>query len=105
MGWTDLAGRIQTAGQTLFGETVTFTPAATSTPETVTGIFDAEHDYQEIAGDSVIETSRPRLIVREAALSAPPVRTDAITVRSTNYTVIEVMPDGQGDIELVLEKA
>lgn len=105
MGWTDLTGRLQSAGQTIFGETVTFTPAATSTSETVTGIFDAEHHYQEITGDSVIETSRPRLIVRLAALSRDPVRTDAITVRSTNYTVLEVMPDGQGDLELVLEKA
>lgn len=104
MAWTDLAGRIQTAGQTFFGEPVTFTPAATSTPETVTGIFDAEHHYQEIIGDSVIETSRPRLVVRLAALSEAPLRTDAITVRSTNYTVLEVMPDGQGDIELILEK-
>lgn len=105
MGWTETVSRIQTAGQNTFGETVVFTPASTGTPETVTGIFDAEHHYQEVMGDAVIETSRPRLIVRLAALSEAPLRTDAITVRSTNYTVIEVMPDGQGDIELVLEKA
>ena len=105
MGWTDLTSRIQTAGQTIFGETVVFTPVATSTPETVTGIFDAEHHYQEVMEGAVIETSRPRIVLQRTALSATPVRTDGITVRSTNYTVLEVMPDGQGDLEIILEVA
>jgi len=105
MAWTDLAGRIQTAGQTVFGETVVFTPALTGTPETVTGIFDAEHHYQEVMEGAVIETSRPRLVLQRTTLSVTPLRTDGITVRSTGYTVLEVMPDGQGDLEIILEVA
>ena len=103
MGWTDLTTRIQQAGQTTFGETVTFTPTS-GTPEAVTGIFDAEHHFQEVMGEKLIETSRPRLVVRSAALSADPVRTNTVAVRGVTYTVLEVQPDGQGDIELILEK-
>ena len=103
MGWLDIATRIQTAGQTVFGEAVTFTPTAGSA-ETVTGIFDAEHAYQELIGEAVIETTRPAVIVRVAALSQEPVREDSISVRSTTYKVIEIQPDGQGDLELILEK-
>ena len=103
MGWTDLTTRIQEAGQTIFGETVTYTPTS-GTPETVTGIFDAEHHFQEVIGETVIETSRPRLVVRSASLSTDPVRTNTVAVRGVTYTVLEVQPDGQGDIELILEK-
>ena len=102
MGWTEMASRIQVAGQTVFGETVTFTPSGGSA-ETVTGIFDAEHVYQELLGETVVETTRPMLLVRLAALSKAPVRKDAITVRSTNYIVTEIQPDGQGDLALLLE--
>lgn len=104
MGWLDIATRIQTAGQSVFGEAVTLTPTGGS-PSAVTGIFDAEHQYQELIGEALIETTRPVLVVRSAALSQAPVRGDAITVRSTNYKVIEIQPDGQGDLELILEKA
>ncbi len=102
MAWLDLAERIQTAGQSVFGEAVTFTPAGES-PETVTGIFDAEHVYQELLGDTMIETTKPTMVVRNAALSQTPVRGDAITVRSVAYVVIEIHPDGQGDLALILE--
>ena len=104
MGWLDIATRIQTAGQTVFGETVTFTPNG-GTPATVTGVFDAEHAYQELIGEALIETTRPIVVVRSAAFSPTPVRGDAISVRSTNYKVIEIQPDGQGDLSLILEKA
>ena len=102
MGWTDLATRVQTAGQAVFGETVTFTPAGGS-PEAVTGIFDADHVYQELLGDTMIETTRPVMVVRDAALSQTPVRGDAISVRSVSYVVTEIQPDGQGDQVLILE--
>ena len=104
MGWTEIAGRIHYAGQKVFGETVVFTPAGAA-PETVTGIFDAEFTYQEMVGDTVVETSRPRMILRASDLSGTPARADAINVRSTDYTIIEIHPDGQGDFEMILEQA
>ena len=103
MGWLDLTARVQTAGQTVFGEVVTFTPTGGSA-ETVTGVFDAEHAFQELMGDATIETLRPVVIFRTASLSQTPVRGDSISVRSTDYTVIEIQPDGHGDIVVVLEK-
>ena len=104
MAWTEIAARIQTAGQSVFGETVTFTPSG-GNPEIVTGIFSAEHIYQELVGDTVVETTKPTVIVRSAALSQTPVRRDSISVRAIGFTVIEIMPDGQGDLALVLETA
>ncbi|MBG95144.1 MAG: hypothetical protein CL793_07820 [Chloroflexi bacterium] len=104
MGWLDLAARVQTASQTVFGESVTFTPAGGS-PATVTGVFEAEHAFQEVMGDTTIETARPVVAFRIASLSQTPVRGDSITVRSTNYTAIEIQPDGHGDVVVVLEKA
>ena len=103
MGWLDLTARVQTAGQAVFGETVTFTPTGGSA-ETVTGVFDAEHAFQELLGEATIETARPVVIFRLGALSQAPVRGDSITVRSTAYKAIELQPDGHGDLVVVLEK-
>jgi hypothetical protein len=98
-----MAGRIHYAGQKVFGETVVFTPDGGS-PQTVTGIFDAEFTYQEMIGETVVETSRPRMILRASDITGTPARADAINVRSLNYTIVEVHPDGQGDLEMILEK-
>ena len=103
MAWTDIATRVQKAGQRVFGEVVTFTPSG-GTPQTGTGIFDAAHVYQEIIGDTVVETVRPVVVVRSDSFSPDPKRNDAITVRSKNYICIEMRPDGQGDLEISLEE-
>ena len=98
MGWLEMAAKIQTAGQTVFGESVTFTPSSTSTPETVTGIFDAEAVVQEPVGDVMIETTKPMVTLKIASLSGSPVRGDTIAIRSINYKVLELQPDGHGDL-------
>ena len=103
MGWLDLTARVQQAGQSVFGESVTYTPSG-EVAETVTGVFDAEHAFQEILGDATIETARPVVTLRISDLTKSPVRGDAISVRSTAYTVIELQPDGHGDVVVVLEK-
>jgi hypothetical protein len=104
MGWTEMAGRIHYAGQKVFGETVVFTPDG-GDPQTVTGIFDSEFTYQEMIGETVVETSRPRMILRATDITGTPARADAINVRSTDYSIVEIHPDGQGDLEMLLEKA
>ena len=58
------------------------------------GIFDNEY-YEAVAGsDIVVSASTPELRVRDADTVAVD---GAVTVRSTNYVVVEVLPDGNGE--------
>jgi len=103
MSWPDLAGILQTVGQTIIGEPVTYTPAGGS-PESITGVFDGVSVSVEVDTGLVIQSTDPAITVRLAALFVQPTKGDAISVRSTSYTIAEIHPDGQGDAQLKLQE-
>ena len=107
MDWPSLAGSIQTVGQTIIGESVTHTPAG-GAPKTITGVYDGVsteiNTDTDRGGAIAIQSTDPAITVRLAALAVQPTVGDAITVRSTNYTIAEIHPDGQGDARLKLEE-
>jgi hypothetical protein len=108
MGWTDLAERIQKAGQRVFGEVVTYTPQGgsviTTTPEgdALTGVFDAQ-PVAEIVGVEV-QMGGPRLIIRVADLGGTtPAPGDTVFLRGTTYRIGAVTDDYEGDFQLELK--
>lgn len=94
-----MADRV-TAG--VFGESGTLTIGATST--TVKGLFDAPSTREEVAGGEayvIAEPARFALRTEQFTGSITP-RTDSITVRGTQYSILEVRPDGMGSVVLIL---
>ena len=103
MVWTDLTPILQSMGQTVMGEPVTYTPSG-GAPESITGIFDGISVEIDIDTALAIQSTDPALTVRLASLVVAQSVGDAITVRGTNYTIAEIHPDGQGDARLKLEE-
>ena len=101
---------------TVFGEAVTYTPvvsAPAATPFTVRGIFDAEHqavapDYRG-DGDQfaamAVTSQGPVLAVRLADMPQAPLAGDSVAIAGTTYQVWDVVPDGQGKVDLMLRHA
>lgn len=101
MVWSELADLTLTATRDILGETAIFTPSVTGVPEAVEGIF--QRPGLELNADGTpFRSSGPALGVRLADLSVLPVQGDAVTVRSVDYEVADVDPDGQGGAKLIL---
>ena len=100
--------RVQNAGSRVFGETVDYTPLGGNV-EPVRGIFDAEHQVAEIfdvrsdGGPMEVSSRRPVLSVNLKALDdITPKRGDLVRAQTVLYQVVDIMPDGQGDADLLL---
>jgi len=103
---SDLENRLlSTAVASPLGQAVTYTPALSGVPATIRGVFN--RDYIE----SLTETGQPvgvgtaLLTVYASNLLAAPLRTDAVTVGGSNWTVGEVINDGQSAYRLRLREA
>jgi len=104
MTWPDLASLAQTAGQAVFGEAVIYTPKGGGVTESMTGIFDGAAKRVALADGIEIETTVPVLSMHLEDFLVAPEHGATVLVRSAAYSVIGVEPDGQGDVDLVLEK-
>ena len=83
-----------------FGRDFTWAPQA-GQPATVKGIFD--HNYLDDTGGIGIQTYTAS--VQVTAADVPGIRTgDGWTDGATTYTIVKVMPDGDGMVDLLLNK-
>jgi hypothetical protein len=107
--WDTLVGRTMRAAETIFGRPVTFqtsapVPPGGTPPEPVTlrVVFDEAHERIDTSGGVPINTTGPMCDVRRGDLPWTPEQGDRVTVNGTNYTVVEVQPDGAGTDRLFL---
>lgn len=80
-----------------------FSVAATHNSATVRGIFDNPYRPAELGGEVGVAGTDPMFTCRSSQISSA-VEGDTITISGTNYTIREIMPDGTGVTELVLEE-
>ena len=88
----------------VFGEPVTYCPAAGGSFP-ITGVFDEAYRDLLLVDDSAgITTETPVLGVRLAEFPAPPLQNDTLTIGSVGctYAVREVRLDGHGYAKLML---
>ncbi len=85
-----------------FGVTVSVT-SGTGAPFEFTGIYD--NGYAGIAiGGVEMESTNPMIQCKESSVSSM-ANGDALTVNSTNYTVVNQRPDGTGWMYLEMHEA
>jgi hypothetical protein len=83
-----------------FGEDLTYTPAG-GAATTVRMIFDNEY-FDELPG---LGLQMRRISARLLAADAPSLANgDTVARGATTYKVVQVMPDGQGFVEVKLEE-
>jgi len=80
-----------------------FSVAATYNGSTVRGIFDNEYRPAEFGGEVGVAGTDPAFTCRTSEINAA-VEGETITISGVNYTIRDIMPDGTGVTELVLEK-
>lgn len=79
-----------------WADAIIYTPAG-GDPVTINAIFD--HAYVEVLG---VEAERP--VIHFKIADIPDIaHSDAITIGSVNYLIVEVQPDGTGVSVAVLE--
>ena len=92
--------------ESVFGEPVTFMPAAGGS-YAVAGIFDEAFMHVDVSGETPITTEMPVLGIRSSTFPVMPRQGDRILIasRARTYTVREVRPDGHGSAKLMLNEA
>lgn len=101
MNWEALANATNVAVVAVFGEAVTYTPAATGVPETLQAPFDRAHERLEFAGELQTVVTRPVLDLKLDLLSVAPAVGDLFSVRGVAYQVREVQKNGHGAVKLI----
>lgn len=93
----------------IFGEPVTFIPAAGDPPFLAAGIFDEAYRQIDIADGQAVTTECPVLGIRVSAFQSPlqalPKQGDQVNIRGTSYTIREVQLDSHGGAKLLLNEA
>jgi len=85
-----------------FGVEAIYTPKEVGSSVTIIAIFDDE--YIALQGGAVeVAGSQPRIMYESAKISPKPAYGDLIHVNDTDYTIVEVQPDGTGITTLILE--
>ena len=87
-----------------FGLSVTYTPALTGTPATLTAVHDVEFLLVDGGNGAPVATQQTWLDVVLTNLLAAPLSGDAVTIGAVGYTVGHVENDGQGMARLHLLK-
>ena len=83
-----------------FGVTdATFTDVSSGSPSTITALLRNEYVEVEVEGEVGVESSAPFIACRSS--DVPNIQQgDTIQVSGTTYTVVEVMPDNEGMLDL-----
>ena len=83
-----------------FGVTdATFTDVSTDSTSTITALLRNEYVEVEVDGEVSVESSAPFIVCRSS--DVPNIQQeDTIEVSGTTYTVVEVMPDNEGMVDL-----
>ncbi|MEM8712049.1 MAG: hypothetical protein AAGG01_13955 [Planctomycetota bacterium] len=106
MGWRNMTERVLSAASAAgaMGELVSYQPE-TGDPYEIRGVFDDDHTEPLLDVDTPVNETAPVLSVRESSLAARPVSgIDTLTLREQRYLVVDVQPDGQGTLDLVLNE-
>ncbi len=102
MSWKCAAAGVLGAGLNVFGEPVTYIPAAAPS-FSITGVFSNANTEVSPGTSVMVQSSTPTLGVRLSDLGAvKPGSGDMVTVRNVNYSVVECQPDGEGGTKLIL---
>jgi hypothetical protein len=86
---------------------VIYTPGgAGGTPVVIRGIFRSSHKELDLNSGAIVSSNQPLIGVRLADLlpSGQANRDDVVTIGGFNYTVVEVMKDGEGMATLRLNR-
>ena len=83
-----------------FGVTdATFTDVSSGSTSTITALLRNEYVEVEVDGEVSVESSAPFIVCRSS--DVPNIQQeDTIEVSGTTYTVVEVMPDNEGMVDL-----
>ena len=83
-----------------FGVTdATFTDTSAGTTATITALLRNEYVEVEVDGEVGVESSAPFITCRSSDVPSI-AQGDTIAVSGTTYTVVEVMPDNEGMVDL-----
>lgn len=103
MAWADAVNRILGSSLSVFGEAVTYLPAAGGS-RAMRGIFNEMYNDVDPQSGAIISTQQPNLGVRLADFPVPPTVNDRVTVRGITYRVRDCQEDGEGGAKLILMK-
>lgn len=104
MAWADSVNRILGSSLSVFGEAVTYLPAAGGS-RSMRGIFNEMFTEVDPQSGALISTQQPNLGVRLADFTVPPTVNDRVQVRGITYRVRDCQEDGEGGAKLILSKA
>jgi hypothetical protein len=85
-----------------FGVSATYTPAG-GQATAVTVIFDSDFQEADAGGSITFAIEIPRVLAKTADFASA-AEGDSLVIGGVTYTILVVMPDGQGMTELRLEK-
>jgi len=93
-----LAAQVVGLCGSVFGDTVTYTPADGS-PVSINGVFD--NAWVETEG---VQSLKPILRINLGDLDDAPAKGDAVEISGVDYSVTESRADGHGGSTLILRK-
>lgn len=102
MSLMDVINADITGGSVFYDTEAGFAETITTSGGTFRGIFD--NDYQQLDADGFVPVSGSSPIVWCRTIDEPNLG-DTITVRSIDYTVIEVQPNNDGETLLILRES
>lgn len=101
--WNTLEDRILVAARDHLGQTATYTPASTGTPQTVRVIYDRRSILLNAIGEVGVREQMVEIQARSADLSPSPIVGDAFVVGGQTWRVVDApQADGQGGIVIKL---
>ena len=102
--WSEAVDGLLGACRDTFGIPVRYNPSDGDPIDTI-GIFDAAHEAVEIDTAGVaVSNRRPVLDFRCKDLGIEPEAGEIVEVNDSTYQVIDVQPDGQGGVRLILHR-
>ena len=104
MAWPDLADSVLTATQDVFGEAAIHTTALGVSTAIEKAIFEEDATVISPELGVPVRSGQPGIAVRLADIPTVPVRGDVVTVRSVEFTVADVVKDGQGGATVLLHR-
>lgn len=105
MGWHDMTERVLAAATSAgaFGEVVTVHPLEGDS-YVIRGIFDDDHRELLEGADTPLSTTGTKVSVRASDLAAEVEVDDELEVRERRFAVVDIQPDGQGTLDLILNE-
>lgn len=101
--WQDKTDNVMRICRDTFTSVILYTPKLLAQRE-LKGIFDEAYILVEILDGAPVSSVRPRLGLRLLDLDFYPQNFDDVTINGTDYKVVDVQPDGEAGIQLMLQK-